>query len=166
MSPNRRRIVSLFLALVIGAQLYAVARQKMFWPFLRYGMFQWVATDEMQQVRFWGVREDQSELQMGIRYWWPIHDGNWWGILQVKRESPRAAEDIMCKLFAWYEQRRIARGGEDRAWPRLSALRYYVGYWKLSPDLRGRGAPLRRELLLEVSRERCRRALAAAHAER
>lgn len=164
MSPARRRVVSAFLAVIIGAQLYVVARQEMYWPFLRYGMFQWVATDEMQQVRLWGVREDGSERQLGIRYWWPIHDGNWWGIRQVQKQSQRAGEDTMCKLMAWYEKRRMARGGEDAAWPRLEGLRYYVGLWKLSPDLRGRGEPRERQLLLEVSRARCRRALAAAGA--
>jgi hypothetical protein len=156
MSASRRRVVNVFLSILIGGSIYDIVRDQEHWPFSQYPMFSgiWTATS-FDWYRLVGVQADGRELILDSRSYIQPFDHSRLHLAFARLDAgPEAARRLRAAVANCLERyERLRRQGRNNG-PPLRAMRLYLFGWTLDPLARNVDAPDRRRLVAEVAMSR------------
>lgn len=149
MSARRRATISAVVLLLVGMQIYDIARQQAHWPFSNYSMYSGVQQGTMWWFRIAGVTRDREVWLVPEEQLRPFDSVRIaYAFQNLVLDQPDAAVNLELRnLYELYEagRRSGAHGG-----PRLLALRLYRLEWRLDPSLANKNTPEKIEPLYEI----------------
>jgi hypothetical protein len=152
MSASRRRVVNVFLSILIAGSLYDIVRDQEHWPFSQYPMFSGIWTDtSFNWYRLVGVREDGRELILdSLQYIHPFDQSRLHLAFSRLDDGPDGARKLRAAVANCLDRYdRLRQLGRNDG-PRLRAMRLYLFGWTLDPQARNVDSPDRRRLVAEV----------------
>jgi hypothetical protein len=152
MSGARMCLVSLLVVAIAAGQLCDTILDRDHWPFSSYPMFSRPRQMVVQMKRLYGVTANGEVPIVVPRHLAPFHEARL--MTAFKRIGRRPDRDARLRAaLRWTLDRYEAlRASGRHEGPALRGIRLYIVTWPIDPQAANRDAPLRRQLVAEVTR--------------